>query len=256
MVFQWSFADAPLYRDIRIEKLSPRQSNVLTLAKVIAASSSTLVGHCSRLGTPIPSWSVSVPNKIALNAAALRHPSSKSRLRSAVGVFSIMVNLLVLAIPVYLFNLSDRVLQSRSTDTLVMLTIIVVAAIAAHVLMDVMRRLILMRVAVDTEARVGEPVLSAAAKAAQGGSSREFQTLADLQHLRVAASTGQCPVALTADFDGVILPHRLDQPRCGSNGEIGGEDFLRRHPKQGNKPTAIRRSGEADIAIFADISTT
>ena len=101
-----------------------------------------------------------------------------------VGLFSVAVNLLVLAIPIYLFNMSDRVLTSRSTDTLVMLTMIVVIAIVAHVVMDMMRRIILMRVAVETESRLGGPVLSAAAKAAQGGSSREFQTLADLQHLR------------------------------------------------------------------------
>ena len=119
-----------------------------------------------------------------------------------VGIFSIMVNLLVLAIPIYLFNMSDRVLTSRSTDTLLMLTIIVVAAIAAHVVMDVLRRIILMRVAVDTEARLGGPVLSAAAKAAQTGSSREFQTLADLQHLR-SFITG--PVLLTM-FDAPVAP--------------------------------------------------
>lgn len=119
-----------------------------------------------------------------------------------VGIFSIAVNLLVLAIPVYLFNMSDRVMTSRSTDTLVMLTIIVVVAIAAHVLMDMMRRIILMRVAVETEVKLGGPVLSAAAKAAQGGSSREFQTLADLQHLR-AFITG--PVLLTM-FDAPVAP--------------------------------------------------
>ncbi|MEH2522512.1 MULTISPECIES: type I secretion system permease/ATPase [unclassified Bradyrhizobium] len=119
-----------------------------------------------------------------------------------VGMFSVAVNLLVLAIPIYLFNMSDRVLTSRSTDTLVMLTIIVIIAIGAHVLMDMMRRIILMRVAVETEARLGGPVLSAAAKAAQGGSSREFQTLADLQHLR-AFITG--PVLLTM-FDTPVAP--------------------------------------------------
>jgi ATP-binding cassette subfamily C protein len=119
-----------------------------------------------------------------------------------VGLFSVAVNLLVLAIPIYLFNMSDRVLTSRSTDTLVMLTIIVIIAIAAHVLMDMMRRINLMRVAVETEARLGGPVLSAAAKAAQGGSSREFQTLADLQHLR-SFITG--PVLLTM-FDTPVAP--------------------------------------------------
>ena len=45
-------------------------------------------------------------------------------------------------------------------------------------------------------------MLSAAAKAAQSGSSREFQTLADLQHLR-AFLTG--PVLLTM-FDAPVAP--------------------------------------------------
>ncbi|MGD9839552.1 MAG: type I secretion system permease/ATPase [Afipia sp.] len=119
-----------------------------------------------------------------------------------VGIFSVAVNLLVLAIPVYLFNMSDRVMTSRSTDTLVMLSMIVVVAIGAHVLMDMMRRIILMRIAVEVEAKLGGPVLSAAAKAAQNGSSREFQTLADLQHLR-SFITG--PVLLTM-FDAPVAP--------------------------------------------------
>jgi ATP-binding cassette, subfamily C, bacterial len=128
--------------------------------------------------------------------------ASARRNMVTVGIFSVVVNLLVLAIPIYLFNMSDRVLTSRSTDTLVMLTIIVIIAIAAHVLMDMMRRFILMRVAVETEAKLGGPVLSAAAKSAQSGSSREFQTLADLQHLR-AFITG--PVLLTM-FDTPVAP--------------------------------------------------
>jgi len=119
-----------------------------------------------------------------------------------VGVFSIAVNLLILAIPIYLFNVSDRVLTSRSTDTLIMLTTIVAGAIGAHVLLDMMRRFILMRIAVETESKLGAPVLSAAAKSAQGGSSRDFQTLADLQQLR-GFITG--PVILTM-FDTPVSP--------------------------------------------------
>jgi ATP-binding cassette subfamily C protein len=111
-----------------------------------------------------------------------------------VALFSIVVNTLVLAVPIYLFQMSDRVLTSRSLDTLVMLSIIVMIAIVAHVLLDMMRRFILMRIAVDVESRLGGPVLSAAAKAAQSGSNREFQTLADLQQIR-SFLTG--PVILT-----------------------------------------------------------
>lgn len=101
-----------------------------------------------------------------------------------VAVFSLCANLLILSLPIYLFQLSDRVYTSRSIDTLVMLSAVVVAAVAAHVFLDMMRRLILTRIAVETEARLGAPVLSAAAKASQSGVSREFQTLGDLQQLR------------------------------------------------------------------------
>jgi ATP-binding cassette, subfamily C, bacterial len=101
-----------------------------------------------------------------------------------VAIFSFCVNLLILAMPIYLFQLSDRVYASRSIDTLVMLSVIVVGAIAAHVFLDMIRRFILTRVAVEAESKLGAPVLSAAAKAAQTGSSREFQTLSDLQQLR------------------------------------------------------------------------
>jgi ATP-binding cassette, subfamily C, bacterial len=119
-----------------------------------------------------------------------------------VGIFSVATNLLVLAIPIYLFNVSDRVLTSRSVDTLVMLTMVVAGAIGGHVLLDMMRRFILMRIAVEAESKLGAPVLSAAAKSAQGGSSRDFQVLADLQQLR-GFITG--PVILTM-FDTPVSP--------------------------------------------------
>jgi ATP-binding cassette, subfamily C, bacterial len=119
-----------------------------------------------------------------------------------VGIFSIATNLLVLAIPIYLFNVSDRVLTSRSVDTLMMLTMVVAGAIGGHVLLDMMRRFVLMRIAVEAESKLGAPVLSAAAKSAQGGSSRDFQVLADLQQLR-SFITG--PVILTM-FDAPVSP--------------------------------------------------
>ena len=121
---------------------------------------------------------------------------------AVVMIFTIAINVLLLAIPIYLFQISDRVLTSRSMDTLVMLTIAVIGAVLLQAFMDSVRRFILMRVAVETEARLGGPVLSAAAKAAQSGSSREFQTLADLQHLR-SFITG--PVLLTM-FDTPVSP--------------------------------------------------
>jgi ATP-binding cassette subfamily C protein len=119
-----------------------------------------------------------------------------------VGIFSLVVNLLILAVPIYLFQISDRILTSRSTDTLIMLSIVVCGAIFFHVLLDMVRRFILMRVAVDFESKLGAPVLAAAAKASQNGSSRDFQTLGDLQHVRHFL-TG--PVLLTM-LDAPVAP--------------------------------------------------
>ncbi len=93
-------------------------------------------------------------------------------------------NVLVLAIPVYLFQISDRVLTSQSLDTLVMLTVVIVGAVVLQAAFDAIRRFMLMRTAVEVAARLGAPILSAAAHASLHGSGREYQTLGDLQTLR------------------------------------------------------------------------
>ena len=90
-----------------------------------------------------------------------------------VALFSFAVNTLILAVPIYLFQISDRVLTSRSIDTLVMLTIVVVGRpgracparhdAPLHPHADRRSR---------RKASSGAPVLSAAAKASQNGSSR------------------------------------------------------------------------------------
>ncbi|WP_207497403.1 type I secretion system permease/ATPase [Limimaricola pyoseonensis] len=99
-------------------------------------------------------------------------------------VLTCATNLLILAIPIYLFQISDRVLTSRSVDTLVMLTIVIAAAVVLQAVFDAVRRFVLMRTAVEVAARLGAPILSAASAAALHGTGREYQTLGDLQQLR------------------------------------------------------------------------
>jgi ATP-binding cassette subfamily C protein len=99
-------------------------------------------------------------------------------------LFTLASNVLVLAIPLYLFQISDRVLTSRSVDTLVMLTIVIVGAVILQAMFDAIRRFILMRTAVEVAAQLGAPILSAAARAALHSNGREYQTLSDLGQLR------------------------------------------------------------------------
>lgn len=103
---------------------------------------------------------------------------------SIVMLFTIASNVLVLAIPIYLFQISDRVLTSRSLDTLAMLTIVIVMAVVLQSAFDALRRIILMRTAVEVAAHLGAPILSAAARAALHSNGREYQVLNDLQQVR------------------------------------------------------------------------
>ena len=73
-------------------------------------------------------------------------------------LFSGVSNMLVLAIPIYLFQISDRVLTSRSIDTLVMLTVVIVGAVLLQVVFDAIRRGMLLRSSVDISARLGAPI--------------------------------------------------------------------------------------------------
>lgn len=126
-----------------------------------------------------------------------RHDRMLRDARRAVGsnmavVFALTcaVNVLVLSIPIYLFQISDRVLTSRSVDTLVMLTMIIVGAIVFQSIFDAIRRHILMRTAVEVAIRLGAPILQAAAHASLHGTGREYQTLGDLQTVRGFLTSG------------------------------------------------------------------
>ncbi len=130
----------------------------------------------------------------------------------AVMVFTLATNILILAIPIYLFQISDRVLTSRSVDTLVMLTVVIVGAIFLYALLDAVRRFILMRTAVEVAVQMGAPILSAAARAALHSNGREYQTLGDLQTLRSFLTSGTLMSFLDVPFApifvvGVFLVH-------------------------------------------------
>ncbi len=121
---------------------------------------------------------------------------------SVVMFFTVATNVLVLAIPVYLFQISDRVLTSRSLDTLVMLTAVIVGAVLLQSLLDAIRRFILMRTAVEVAVQLGAPILSAAARASLNSSGREYQTLGDLQQLRSFLVSG----TLLSFLDAPVAP--------------------------------------------------
>jgi ATP-binding cassette, subfamily C, type I secretion system permease/ATPase len=131
-------------------------------------------------------------------------------------VLTCATNLLILAIPIYLFQISDRVLTSRSVDTLIMLTVVIVGAVLLQATLDAVRRFVLMRTAVEVAARLGAPILSAAATAALHSNGREYQTLGDLQQVRGFLVSGTLISFLDIPFTPLfILAIFLVHPNLG-----------------------------------------
>jgi len=97
-----------------------------------------------------------------------------------VALFSVFVNLLMLTMPIYLFQISDRVLTSRSVETLMMLTILSLGLLVVLALLDVLRRQVLGRLATQFETILGGPVLTSimsVSRAADGGNTQVLRSM-------------------------------------------------------------------------------
>jgi len=118
-----------------------------------------------------------------------------------VAIFSVFVNLLMLTVPIYLFQLSDRVLTSRSTDTLLMLSALAVGFIGVLSILDICRRQVLGALANRMEAVLGGHLLASVITTPQGMGG-PTETVRSLHHVRNFLSS---PVMLLL-FDAPLAP--------------------------------------------------
>ncbi|MBM3395631.1 MAG: type I secretion system permease/ATPase [Betaproteobacteria bacterium] len=96
-----------------------------------------------------------------------------------VGLFSLFINLLTLTGSLYMLQVYDRVLASRSHYTLLYLTLVCVAALGVMAALDVVRSRILVRLGACFDASLAPEVFTKVLN--QGGSG---QPLRDMQSLR------------------------------------------------------------------------
>ena len=115
----------------------------------------------------------------------------------SVGVFSCAVNLLMLAGPLYMLQIYDRVLTSRSVPTLIALTVFIVGAYAFQGFFDLIRARVLVRAATLLDQRLGTTVHAAVVQL--GVRSRipgeAQQPVRDLDAIRTFL-TGSGPIAV------------------------------------------------------------
>ena len=76
-------------------------------------------------------------------------------------MFSLAINLLYLASPLYMLQIYDRVLASRSETTLIGLTVIAGILLAVYAMLEMLRSRILVRAGVLFDDKVADPVFNA-----------------------------------------------------------------------------------------------
>jgi len=85
----------------------------------------------------------------------------------AVLLFSLCINLLVLAAPIYMLQVFDRVLASRSVETLLFLTLIVGVAFVALGALEAVRNRVMVKLGLWLDRVLSNPLLTESASAAQ-----------------------------------------------------------------------------------------
>ncbi|WP_422369752.1 type I secretion system permease/ATPase [Hoeflea sp.] len=102
--------------------------------------------------------------------------------------FTVFLNALVLAVPLYMLQIYDRVLASRSLDTLVMISVLAVLAIAVFGLLEGVRGVMASRAAARFESGIAEAamerILQRGGPASAGG-----EALRDISQVRAFISS-------------------------------------------------------------------
>ena len=174
--------------------------------------------------------------------------------------YSCSYNLLLLAPSIYLLQIYDRVLSSRSGDTLLMLTLIVAFTVVIGGVLDALRRAALGRIGEWLEEELHPGVLSACFEYAyQAGQARASEAYRDLTTLRQFAQSGACSmlfdVLWTPLFLGVLF---LVHPLLGVIGAVSAlfllglgfaGDFLTEGPLARSVAALTRSHGWFGMAV-------
>jgi len=99
-------------------------------------------------------------------------------------IFSLVLNVLQLTIPLYMMTLLDRIVGTGNKDSLYLLTIIAATALLVSAILDILRNVILNRAGSWIEAKLGVEIFPMVAMAYHDGKFERAQGLEDLWRLR------------------------------------------------------------------------
>ena len=145
-----------------------------------------------------------VSPKEGLASGELRKAIFKSKVSFLmVGFFSLFINLLMLVPPLYMLQLYDRVLTSRSEETLIMLTGLVIVLFITMALLEIVRSKVLVRIGTKMDSLLNQRVFDSLFELAQKHPGKaSSMPLSDLTQIR-QFMTGN---GLFAFFDAPWIP--------------------------------------------------
>ena len=120
-----------------------------------------------------------------------------------VGLFSLFINLLMLTPPLYMLQLYDRVVVSRSGETLLLLTLLVVSMFLVMGLLEFVRTRLMLRMGDKLDSLLKNRVFDAMLNMSLTDKSVGSQPLADLNYIRQFASSQS--VSAIFDFPWVFI---------------------------------------------------
>ncbi len=131
--------------------------------------------------------------------------ASARRLLLAAGGLSFFVNLLMLTGPLYMLQIYDRVISSRSYETLAVLSLLTFALFAGMAVLDFARGALLARAGEEFEGNLQDVAFDVSMDAGRSGAQSPEQPIKDLRMIRQFVGSP----ALTAVFDAPWAPFFL-----------------------------------------------
>lgn len=122
------------------------------------------------------------------------------------GFLSLFVNLLLLIVPLFMMQVQDRVVVSRSYDTLTMLLVIAVGGLALYGVIEFIRSLTFQTMASIFARKLNLPALQAAVSASlEQGSGQATQAIRDLNDIRYFIASSAIATPLEAAWSPIFL---------------------------------------------------
>lgn len=122
------------------------------------------------------------------------------------GFLSLFVNLLLLIVPLFMMQVQDRVVVSRSYDTLTMLLVIAVGGLALYGVIEFVRSLTFQAMASIFARQLNLPALQAAVSASlEQGSGQATQAIRDLNDIRYFIASSAVATPLEAAWSPIFL---------------------------------------------------